>query len=407
MKIIEAYAHILTSNSSNAKNINISLEGYVLSSRRWVRLISAKTNSKGIWQVKTLKLKSEAPYAPQLRLIETESSNVNPRVLTQTAFLSYNSTAQTLFVDFGQVQQLEQASYPLKFSNRRFGRSKLTVAGQPKKMVILAVAATNFNLNTTTTAITHAAALEAANVANKIKTSQAVLDSFNVEYLKFQANETRLNSTIIQKDQLLATKSIEINDNKTRIKSLETQLNKMVESEKQLKIDNQVFISEAKRKTSIQDIASNIGAEIDAANRIMRDKKQPYQFGRIELDLRGTISNDGNTMSMIGISELTKLKNGVTSPSVKLELIPEYEQTETASTIKTPDVIGLTETAARRLLQAVGLQLQSISKSISTDAKIPIGLSIQQAPKANTAISIGSTILVVFSASSSNSEEQA
>ena len=407
MKIIEAFAHVLTSEGKNAAGLTLTLETYVLSTRRWSKLVSSKTTNDGIWQAKVAQSTTGTSHAPQLRLIET--GDPVPRVLAQGGFLSFVASTEALFVDFGQVERLEKNSYPLKSSNRRFSRSKYTVAGQPKKVIVFSpvLTATTFAFNQPAVATTATvAAATSAQPSVSPTTNRVVIDAFDVEILRFKANETKLQSTIIQKDQLLAARVLEINTNNTRIKSLEAQLNKVVEAEKKLKVENQLFVTEAKRKSPIKDIAANIGAEIDAANNKLRSEKQAYQFGRIELDLRGTVSTDGRTMSLINLGDLTKLKNGATSPGVKLELIPEREQTETSTLVKTPNVIGLTETATRRLLQAVGLQLESINKSIGAESKTPVGQSIQQSPKAGNNISRGSTVLVVFTAPNSSSEEK-
>ena len=66
-------------------------------------------------------------------------------------------------------------------------------------------------------------------------------------------------------------------------------------------------------------------------------------------------------------------------------------------------VTGLTETAVRRLLQAVGLRLESVSKSVEPGAKIPLGQSIQQSPNAGAELPRSRTVLVVFAAAKPDS----
>jgi len=407
MKIVEASAHIVTSEGKNVSGVTLTLETFQISSRRWVKLAVVKTTNKGIWQTKITQLKAGAFYAPQLRLIE--GGNTVPRVLAQNGFLSYVATTSTLFVDFGRVERLDRNAYLMQASSSRFKRSKLTVAGQPKKPVIFRAVNASSRIPLATQPVLSGVGSTATNTTlnagNSAISNRVALDTFNAEVLKFTANEAQLNLQIIKKDQLLAAKLTEINTNKTRIQTLETQLNKAIESERKLKIDNQLFESEAKRKTPIQDIAANIGAELHTANESLRKTKQAYQFGRIELDLKGALSSDGRTISLINLGDLTKLQRGVTPPSLKIELIPEREKTETSALVKIPNVIGLTETATRRLLQAVGLQLESVNQSLADDSKIPVGQSIQQAPKAGKETSRGSTILVVFTVENSNIEE--
>ncbi len=371
MKTIEAFARILTGDGADAVGVLVSLETYVLASRRWVRLASVKSVAKGTWQAKVTKLRTGAYYAPILRLKEPNG------ILAQSGYLTYNTSTQTLSVDFGTVERLEQTTFSLIASSKQFNRVKYTIAGQPKKA--------------------NTSSIVASTVA-AAATNNQLLDTYSAEVFKFKATEADLRLQLSSKDKLLVNKDVLITDKNKRIGELEKKLLERIASETKLKKQNETFTSEIIRKTSINDIASGVGAEIDAANKKLRSNKQPYRFGKIELNLRGTIGKDGKTITPVNFVDLENISTAATLPGMILELLPAKDNTEVITSVNVPDVTGLTETVVRRLLNEVGLRLEVVTKSIGSETKIPVGQSMQQSPKAGDDLPRSKTVLVVFAA---------
>jgi len=400
MKTIQAHAHILTDEGANASSVKATLETYLLSSQRWVKLASAKSDTRGIWQVSATRLKQGVFYAPVLRLIE--AGDPVPRVLALGGYISYDKTKQVLSVDFGRIERLAETAYRLTASASIFKRSKLTIAGQAKKARI---SFTNLlRAGSLTAADRERVAIVAGAERSAIK-ANPVLENFDAEVLKFRAKEAGLQSTILQKDALLTSRNVELAKTRSQVTALEQQLSSSIVLEKKLKEQNKTFVEESKRKTPIQSIAANIGTEMDIANKKLRSEKRPYRFGRIELDLRGTISTDGQSMTLASLVDLKTLGGAAVLPGVKFEILPDTIPTESITDVDVPDVTGLTETAVRRLLQAVGLRLEMVHKSIEPTTNIPIGLSIQQSPVAGTKLARTEIVLVVFAIAKTNAEE--
>lgn len=374
MKLIEAFAQIMTSEGKEAAGLSVDLEVFVLASRRWAKIGSAKAAAKGIWQAKAKPAPSEFPYAPILRL--TESGTAGPRVIAQNCHLSYDPTHQTLTADFGLVELLGESAYALKASNAKFSRVKYIVAGQPKQAITV-----------------RPSLIRPTNLAS-VGTISTV-DTFNSEMLKFKAREAELQIKINQSDQELKKQIVALATEKSRIASLETQIAKLVASEAQLKKENEIYTDEEKRKAPIQDIVANIGAVVDTANNKLLSEKRPYRFGKIEVDLKGTLSKDGQSMTFLNMAELGKISTGSALSGLKVELLPQRGQADTATKQIVPDVTGLTETAVRRLLSQSGLRLEAISKS---ESKVPIGQSMSQSPKPGAEAPQNKTVLVVFAA---------
>jgi len=274
------------------------------------------------------------------------------------------------------------------------------VAGKPKNPIVFVAAMTANATFSNANPQVNVALGEQASAANPtIDPSinhSIVLDNFNAEVLKFKASEANLQSKLSQRNEALAVKTKELNAVKLQVEGLERKLAKSEAVEKELTVKNKTFTDEAKRKTPIQNIAANIGNEMSEANNKLSNEKRPYRFGRIELDLRGTLSTDGQSMTLASMVDLKDVGGGAALPGMKVEILPNNFATQESDDVTVPDVLGLTETAVRRLLQAVGLQLEMVNKTVEASENIPFGQSIQQSPKAGGLIARGESILVVF-----------
>lgn len=340
MKKIAASAQIVNEAGQPVSNIMVVLEVYSLASAKWVKVVSAKSSSRGTWSVSQRMDVSDRSFAPMLRLVEDRRPK--PRFLTQKCQLKYTAANQTLQADFGSV--------------------------------------TKIDLSTISPA------------------STLLRDSFDAEVLRFRSNEASMRSTIDLRDQQLAAKKVELTSAKRQIEQLQSDLSRVTLAENRLKVENQRFLEEASREAPIGDIAANIGKQVDAANRQLKESQRPYRFGRIKLDLKGTVSTDGQNMAMAKLVDLEKLKSGVTFPGVNLELVPERPPSTESAAVKVPDVTGLTETAVRRVLQAIGLRLEKVDKTVGSESKHAIGQSIQQLPRSGSELPRNQSVLVVFAA---------
>ena len=109
------------------------------------------------------------------------------------------------------------------------------------------------------------------------------------------------------------------------------------------------------RLSPLQTIASNIGAQVAAANQKLQSEQKPYQIQNIQVELRGTLSGDGQAMNLVKLGEL---KEGLAHTSlVRLDLTTSHNKPLENTTL-VPDVSGFTESVVRRLLSSVGLRLE-------------------------------------------------
>jgi hypothetical protein len=146
-------------------------------------------------------------------------------------------------------------------------------------------------------------------------------------------------------------------------------------------------------ETRLNVLATNIGTEVHSANEALQKQKLPYQFGRIDLDLKGAVGSDGQSITLAHLDDGVK---DTAVSNVKIALLPTRDEAVTQDTVVVPDVSGLTEGVVRRLLNSVGLRLEAVNQTVGDDSKIAVGQSMRQAPKAGESLPRNNSVLVVF-----------
>jgi hypothetical protein len=146
-------------------------------------------------------------------------------------------------------------------------------------------------------------------------------------------------------------------------------------------------------ETRLNVLATNIGTEVHSANKALQKQKLPYQFGRIDLDLKGAVGSDGQSITLAHLDDGVK---DTAVSNVKIALLPTRDEAITQDTVVVPDVSGLTEGVVRRLLNSVGLRLEAVNQTVGDDSKIAVGQSMRQAPKAGESLPRNNSVLVVF-----------
>ena len=413
MKSITAHARVLNDGNKPVVGVAFNLETFVLKSNRWIRLGSAKTVAKGNWDITVNRNVPQEVHAPMLRLVEAGSPA--PRVLAQHSYLKYDATRQLLDVDFGVVERLDQETFKLTAATSQFRRNNYYIAAnaQQPQEVMMRMAA-RFNLST-------AGRVEALNVANTDSSVRAK----ETELLKLRSSETALKSDLVAKDQQISAKEAELARARTAESELKISLAKkeqLVSSKtselNQLKLQNtnisktlQQRIKEIEglrkqqeelqkstgegKSTPLSTIATNIGTEVDSANKTLLSRNLPYRFGKIDLNIKGAVAEEGQSITLARISDTATAK---VLSNVNLELLPTRSPADLKDAVTVPDISGLTESVVRRLLNSVGLKLEVVSKSLGDSTKVPVGQSIKQSPKSGAVASRNDTVLVVFAA---------
>lgn len=415
MKSIQAVATLLNAEGKPAAGFKVRLEHFQLANNSWTPLVSGTADAKGQVSL-SVKLATADVLAPSLRLCEEASDS---RVLAQVAQLSYTANTQALLCDFGQLEVLGDQAFALQAVQAQFANQPLMIAGAAKHNLVnttLLMRAASLNpsaisalargtatasaLELTPSATTAARDAAAIAVAQPAEIDGSVLSTFNAEIIKFKAVETQLQLQISDKDRQLQSKDLALQAKAVELQSvqseslaLKSELAQLKASEAQLKVQNEEFKAEAVRLSPLQTIASNIGTQVAAANQKLQSEQKPYQIQNIQVELRGTLSGDGQAMNLVKLGEL---KEGLAHTSlVRLDLTTSNAKPVENTTL-VPDVSGFTESVVRRLLSSVGLRMEKITRSAAGLNNVSPGQALSQSPAPGSAVARNEAVLVVF-----------
>jgi hypothetical protein len=213
------------------------------------------------------------------------------------------------------------------------------------------------------------------------------LTSFSITFEKLQKSYNKINGQVTE---LNDTNKILIQEKKeldVRILNLNNEVlslqNKLEELSKEIIIED--------RPVAVKNIYKNLVQELDIASEL--SKTNNYSLSNLSIKLKGVINQDAN--NNVGIQLFSKENanqiNGNAISDISFDIIPTPSQT--AELGKVPDVIGLTETAVTRILESVGLKLNSVyQKSEKSN-----GASFKQAPQKGTPINPNEFVTVLFS----------
>lgn len=396
MNQFQISALLVDGDGNPVKNRKVTVQLYELSRNAWTEVASSKTSTSGTLSLKKT-VSMDVKQAPLCRLVE---SGANPaRVLVSAPYLNYEPRSQVLLIDFGTIELLEQAAFRVKETASTFREDKTVISGQARHPQILVsnlmlnadtLNVSRANLNTTTRGTVNITDNNASGNAN-INPAAANISLDEINRLK----EVEVNFTerLRVKDADLLVKERQLTESNQTITSLRADLIDLEARERVLKDQNEVFTKEELRLAPIENIASNIGQSLDLANQAMQESSNPYKIQNISLELNGSISQDGKSIALTRLGDLTQGFKG--TQSLKLDLVDRRPQRKDQEAT-VPDVTGLTESMARRILQSVGLSMQSLTRSRASDSKFSAGQAMSQSPAAGEKLPINEKIHVVF-----------
>lgn len=217
--------------------------------------------------------------------------------------------------------------------------------------------------------------------------SVALDDSvLKAELGRFTAREVELQTELERQRVSVHQRDLQLDELRNSLQSAEQKLNAAESA-------NAAIREQVAGQQPLQEVAAAIGDQLYKVNESAVEPRG-YRLTRVQLDLKGTLSKDG-TISMPTAAELADKKVAEALQNIRLELAPE-SAAESGNTVAVPDVQGLTESAARRVLRSVGLRLESVTQAVPSGHRTPIGQSFLQAPTAGSTLARGSSVLVTF-----------
>ena len=376
MPTILASARVFGADQSPMGGLSVTLQRYAVGNGDWVDLGTEPTDDQGQVQFRPESGWFSNEYAPALRLIEAQGTA--EAVLAAGPIYHFDAEAQRLTADFGEVERLADSAYSWNVS--AMGTTPERVAGIARRT---GLSLGNMMFNSTIDPVIATEFSSTRRPAGGTSLGDLRDRDHSAELWFRSAHDLQMQ--LQRKDQELLTVRSELNNAKERVAELQAGL------EHQVAAAEAAATAAAKVKLGTEvDVASlltEIGSKIGAAGNELKSQSYPFKLGIIKIDVKGKLSEAG-TIFVGGEDQAS---------GVSAELHADQAQGPTDTRVEgVPSVIGLTDSAARRVLRAAGLRLQAATESVDPKEHTP-GQALRQHPAAGTEkVEHGSDVLVVF-----------
>lgn len=368
------FARLFSAEDEPVEGLVVNVQLFNLSTGRWRALTEAQTDARGLLKAEVdLRQIGVDKIGPALRLVEEGQA---PRVLSSGPMLSVQGRARDILADFGEIERLDDNSFPRIDAQ---GENRDTVAGLARKKgvpqgPIINRIDRNPDLGRVVargdTGTLATATLSRADLDPKVTAEIETMHAINLD------NTAKLT----EKDRIIATRDHELTLKTTE---LQTALGRATAAESKLA---EVQTASRGEPADINSVFTNIGTKISSAHTTLKAQDNPYRIGTVKVDLKGALAEDGKIFLGGDTSD---------GSGVSVEMTPESERKTGDVQVKVPDVTGLTQSAARRILRSVGLRLIAASQTVAA-GKAPNGQSLRQTPQAGRTAPHGSDVLVAF-----------
>lgn len=217
--------------------------------------------------------------------------------------------------------------------------------------------------------------LEVKKTKNDLQTQQNSIDDL-VEKVKIsQQLVSEKNNEIATLTQNTAVKEIEISKLETKV----TEIQSYVDAENPNKLDAKKVYSSIINDIAIAD------AEMDNSR---------FKMANISLNLKATVEK-GPQGTLFGLVDFESAKdiNAAAISDISIDIVPNTTSIKSKNTV--PNIIGLTETAARKIITNYGLKLDVVYQP-TDNPKFVEGQAIKQIPEVGSEIIQGQEVIVIF-----------
>lgn len=245
------------------------------------------------------------------------------------------------------------------------------------------------NLHTIQQLQTDLAAAQALNtqLTAENAAAQTQISSLTLEVQAKDETISSLNTQLVTALSESEEKSLEIGHLQVLKSNLETTI---AELQRQVdELSRQINFDD--RPVAVNTLYSNLVRELDISAQNNQDSD--YKLANISLKLKALISTDedGVNAQLFGLSNMNLLNGNAIS-----ELTFDIEQTQKPARVTDtiPNLLGLTETAVRRILSSLGLRLNPVFQN---NRKVVNGDSFKQSPAEGSPIVQEEPVTVIFS----------
>lgn len=238
--------------------------------------------------------------------------------------------------------------------------------------------------------------LEAVNNQNSNEDLEQIIEAQRREIEQLKEDNERQAVHIRDLQKQLENQEHVISNKEEEITSLTTQLSrKDVEiqnlNERIQELENQNPDTHP-NKLDAQQVYSSIVHDINRADEAMLNSK--FKLANISMNLKATVEK-GEEGTLFGLIDYESSKNinGAAISDISIKVIPN--DTVTSNTLTVPNIIGLTESAVRNVLQQYDLKLDVIYQPTNVANYIK-GQAFKQYPEAGSDLIPGQEVTVIF-----------
>lgn len=373
-------------------NLGVSLQYFNASTRTWDEVYKGVVTNGVFTFTETLDRVAYSVFLresiiPEIRIVAVPpvyQSN-KPEVLafvcqfTSTTSTVNNATVTNFLIDFGAAFLVDKdtALAADVFSTFILITSPFPVANQAQlKKEIEALKKELFTCQETTTQLL---------ADNKAQAGQ--IAALKVEVESKTATISELNTQLITTQSKLEQKTLEV----TQLNSIRLQLEKtIIELQQQIEELNQQINFDVP-PVPVNSLYSNLIREIELSTQ--NNQNANFKLANISLKLKTLLTSDENGVNaqLFGLSQMDQI-NGAAVSEIVFDIAPSTTPAPQTGTM--PNLLGLTETATRKILDSLGLRLNPVFQN---NPRIVNGDSFRQSPEAGATYNMNDFVTVIFS----------
>lgn len=374
------------------RNLGVSLQYFKADTRTWVEINKGVTNDGVYTFTETLGREAYSVFLresiiPKIRIVAIPPvyESIKPEVLafvfqfSSTTSTVNNATTNNFLIDFGSVYLIdkETALSADVFSDFIQITSPFPIASQAQLKKEIESLRNELRLCQESRAVLLA--------ENKAQATQIAELKVEVESYTVTINSLKkeLTSTLAKLEQCTLER--------TQLNTIREQLEKTV-------LELQQQIEELNRELNTQEppipvntLYTNLVREIELSTE--QNRGANFKLANISLKLKTLLTSDENGINaqLFGLNEMEKI-NGAAVSEIVFDIAPSTTPASQTGTM--PNLLGLTETATRKILDSLGLRLNPVFQN---NPRVVNGDSFKQTPAQGTTYNTNDFVTVIFS----------
>ncbi|WP_298517971.1 PASTA domain-containing protein [uncultured Kordia sp.] len=332
---------------------------------------------------------SVASLSNEREMLQTQLSTVQNDIETkeqQVADLSVD--LQTVNANLTNERQLRQT---LEADKANLETQLAAQRTQIENMEAVSVSGSNFevlynDLQQQVSVIT----IDKNNLEQQVADISIERDNLQQEKVSFLASISQLQTSVQREKALVTAKDVELQTQKTLVTTLERENGKLQE---QLAEAQDFTVTDHPNKLSAAKVYSSIVNDVVKADQELINSK--YTLANVSLNLKTTVEKgpDGTVFGLLDYESAKDVSSAAIS-DISIDIVPTGN-TSTTVNQKMPNILGLTETAVRKVLLNNGLKLDAVYHA-TNDKSLIEGQSFKQSPAPDAAVEEGQEVIVIF-----------